>query len=182
MQMTQSNLPQLSPPQFTYFNEVKYSVGNDPFVTVLNIIELPYDAGYLIPVLVRNQEKAQALATIVERQKTFGNIVVYVVVIYDGQVVNPLTDTFTPQEMGKLFETALKTNRYFKFAAVERLSPGTESVYPVFSKSVIQFFNDDLSDFYNNFNEVAASVFRDVLRDEINSIPINPSTFDKSAK
>ncbi|MFD2682507.1 hypothetical protein [Bacillus seohaeanensis] len=180
--MTESNLPQLSPPQFTYFNEVKHSVGNDPFVTVLNIIELPHDAGYLIPVLVRNQEKAQALATIMESQKTFGNIVVYVVVIYDGQVVNPLTDTFTPQEMKKLVETALKTNRYFIFAAVERFSPGTESVYPVFSKSIIQFFNDDLSDLYNNFNEVAASVFSDVLRKEINSIPINPSTFDKSPK
>ena len=33
----------------------------------------------------------------------------------------------------------------------------------VFTKSVIQFFNDDMSDYYRNFNGVTADVFNDIL-------------------
>lgn len=136
--MTESDLPQLSPPQFTYFNELKHSIGNDPLVSVINIIELPYDAGYFIPVIVQDQKTARALATISELQKSFGNIIVYVVVIYDGDVVDPLNeDGLTPQQVPGLFKEALGTNRYFEFAVVEQLPPGTEAVYPVFSKRVI---------------------------------------------
>lgn len=178
--MTQPILPQLSPPQFTYYNELKYSVGNDPAVTVTNIIELPLNAGYLVPILVRNRKKAQALATILIAQKEIGNINVYTAVINDGQVVDPIEGTLTAKEIQELFETALDSNRYFKFAVVEPFTPGTFSVFPVFLKSVIQFYNDDLSDLYKNFNEVAANVFRDILKEDINGTSINPSTAEKN--
>ncbi|MCM2535790.1 hypothetical protein NDK43_30315 [Neobacillus pocheonensis] len=173
--MSQSNLPQLSPPEFTFFNELKYSIGKDPLVTVENIIKLP-NGEYLILVIVKSRQKAMALATILELQKNLGNIIVNVAVIYHGQVIDPIEDTFTPREVVNLFETALDTNRYFQFAVAQLITPGMEGVFPVFSKKIIQFFNDDLSDLYNNFNGVAADVFRDVFRTEINEIVINPST------
>ncbi|WP_026576220.1 hypothetical protein [Bacillus sp. UNC438CL73TsuS30] len=181
--MTQSDLPQLSPPQYTYFNELKYSIGNDPMVQVLNLIEFPEDGGYLIPIIVfSSRKKARALATILNLQKELGNITVNAIVIYDKSIVRPYGRTFTAEGLVDLFEEALSSNRYFKFAETKLFSPDTPSVYPVFTKSVIQFFNDDISDLYNNFNEVAAFVFRDVLRDEINGILINPSTeMDSSA-
>lgn len=174
--MTQSDLPQLSPPQFTYFNEVKSSIGNDPSVEVLNLIEFPEGTGYLIPIIVDNRKKARALATILNLQKELGNIVVNLIVIYDRSIVRPYGRTFTAEGLVDLYKDALATNRYFKFAEEKVFAPGTNSVYPVFTKSVIQFFNDDISDHYNNFNEVAAFVFRDILNEEINGILINPST------
>jgi hypothetical protein len=36
-------------------------------------------------------------------------------------------------------------------------------VVPVFKPSVVQFFNDDLSDYYGNFNQVASAIYRQVL-------------------
>ncbi|WP_082731903.1 hypothetical protein [Sporosarcina sp. HYO08] len=181
--MNESALPQLSPPWVTYFNELKNSIDNDPLVSVVQLIGLPHDAGYLIPIIVQERKKARALATILELEKNFGNVPVYVAVIYDGAVVDPLEESgLTPQRIVKVFEEAFNTNRYFEFAVVERFTPGTEAVYPVFSKRVIQFFNDDLSDLYNNFNAVAASVFKDVLREEINDIIINPSTAEKNSQ
>jgi hypothetical protein len=175
--MTPSNLPQLSPPEFTFFNELKNSIGKDPLVTVENIIKLP-NGENLIPVLVHKQKKALALATILDLHKDFGGIIVNVQVIFNGQAVDPLEKDFTPREVVKLFKAALGTNRYFKFAVAKLFSPGVFGVFPVFSKKVIQFFNDDISDLYNNFNEVAATVFKDVLKGEINEIVINPSTKD----
>jgi len=46
----------------------------------------------------------------------------------------------------------------------------------VFTKSVTQFYNEDLSDLYRNYNEVSAGVFREVLKEKINGIDIDPST------
>ncbi|MBM7692761.1 hypothetical protein JOC77_002192 [Peribacillus deserti] len=173
--MNQSNSLRLSPPQFTYFNEVKNSIGKDPLVNVKEIKELP-NGEYLIPVIVQGSSKARALAAILENRKHFGNIVVNTVVIVRGKTVKPLKKNFTPRQLEELFDQALNTNRYFKMAVSRSITPGTIGLFPVFSKRVIQFFNDDLSDLYNNFNGVAANVFRDVLKAEINNIPINPST------
>lgn len=178
--MTESNLPQLSSPVFTYFNELKYSVGNDPGVTVNNLIELPLDAGFLILIIVKNRKKAQALATILNLLKQFGNINIFVVVIYEGEAIEPIEEQLSPEEIQQLYKTALNTNRYFKTAEVAPFSPDTDSVFPVFSKSVIQFFNDDISDLFQNFNEVAAHVFRDVLKTTIDGTPINPSTAENN--
>lgn len=178
--MTESNLPQLSPPEFTYFNELKYSVGNDPGVSVNTLIELPLDTGFLILVHVKNRKKAQALATILNLLKQIGPIHIFVVVIYGGHVIEPIEEPLTPKEIQQLYITALETNRYFKFAEIAQFSPDTDSVYPVFSKSVIQFFNDDISDLCQNFNEVAAHVFRDVLKTDISGTPIIPSTAERN--
>jgi hypothetical protein len=53
---------------------------------------------------------------------------------------------------------------------------GNTFVYPVFKVRVVQFFNDDLSDFFSNYNNVAAFVFKDVLRNTISGTPIQFST------
>ncbi|MFC5468952.1 hypothetical protein ACFPPD_09475 [Cohnella suwonensis] len=49
----------------------------------------------------------------------------------------------------------------------------------MFKVRVVQFFNDDLSDFYSNYNNVAASVFRDVLRNMVSGTVIQFSTEQK---
>ena len=131
-EMSQS--PQLSPPEFTFFNKLKNSIGNDTQVTVGNLIQLPNGVN-LIPVLVNKQEKAQALATILDLHKDFGGTNVYVQVIFDGQGIQPPDQEFTPRQLVRLFKAALNTNRFFKFADFRQISPGTFGVFPVFSKS-----------------------------------------------
>ncbi|MFZ3589950.1 hypothetical protein ACOI1C_11875 [Bacillus sp. DJP31] len=158
---------------------MKNSIGADPCVTVLNLIELPKEAGYLIPILVEDQEIAEALATILTLQKDLGNLTIFVAVLSQGQLVSPIGSNLTPEDIVKLYTTAFETNRFFKSVVAQEVFLGDVSVFPVFKKSVIQFFNDDLSDLFRHFNAVAAEVFRDVLRGEINNIIINPSTTDK---
>jgi len=48
IRITNPNQPELSPPQIPYFNQLKYSIGNDPLVAVIDLYELPRNAGYLI--------------------------------------------------------------------------------------------------------------------------------------
>ncbi|WP_155890224.1 hypothetical protein [Peribacillus kribbensis] len=47
--MAETNLPQLSPPEVTYFNEVKNSIGIDFFVNVGDLTQLRQEiSGFVI--------------------------------------------------------------------------------------------------------------------------------------
>lgn len=168
----------LSPPEVTYFNEIKFSVGKDPLVRVDPLIELPGGI-FVVTLRVRGLRKAQALATLLVLKKTIGNIQVQVRVrTSSGALVKPIQRTLSPREIAELYRAAFQTNLLFKFAATRTIF-GTTFVYPVFKVRVVQFFNDDLSDFYSNYNNVAAFVFRDVLRNRINNTTIQFSTARK---
>ncbi|MED4751743.1 hypothetical protein [Brevibacillus choshinensis] len=168
----------LSPPEATYFNEIKFSIGNDPLVRVEPLIEMP-GGNFRITLHVQGTQKARALATLLVRTKQIGNLRIHVrVKTTEGNVVQPISRTLSPREIANLYRVAFRTNRLFNFAMV-RASISFTAVYPVFKAQVIQFFNDDLSDLFNNFNRVAAFVFRDVLRNTINRTPILFSTARK---
>lgn len=169
----------ISPPEFTYFNEIKFSIGNDPLVQVEPLRQLS-GGDFLITIRVQGMQKARALATLIIATKQIGNLLIQVrVVTSEGNRVQPITRALTPREIAALYQTAFRTNRLFNFAVV-RASISFTAVYPVFKAQVIQFFNDDLSDLFNNFNQVAAFVFRDVLRNRINETPILFSTARKT--
>jgi hypothetical protein len=166
----------LSPPEVTYYNEIKFSiVRKDPLIRINPFRLLP--GGLVIVNLhVQGFRKAQALATLLVLNKTIGNIRVKVRVwTSQGKRVEPIERRLSSLEIASLYRTAFRTNPLFKFVARRRIF-GRTFVYPVFDIRVIQFFNDDLSDFYSNYNNVAAFVFRNVLRNTINNIPVQFST------
>jgi len=165
----------LSPPPYTYFNYLKYAIGNDPCLEVLGMQEKE-GGDYLIQIEVQGRAKAHALAAIVELHKEIGNENVYIEVLNKGKVVKPQEDYETTEDFIELFECALCSNHYFKRATYVEWISGRPIVFLIFKKEVIQFFNDDLSDYYNNFNGVAADVFREVLKPVVHEIGVNPST------
>ncbi|GLX66423.1 hypothetical protein [Paenibacillus glycanilyticus] len=169
----------LSPPEFTYYNEIKYSVGKDPLVSV-GPLQDHGDGEFIVKLYVKGIKKAQALATLVAPVKVIGEISIQVLVISGGKVIEPITRTLTPKEIADLYRTAFRTNRLFHFVSVRTIF-GQTYVYPVFKIRVVQFYNDDLSDFYGNYNNVAAFVFRNVLRNEVSGTFIQFST-DKKKK
>ena len=176
--MSEENQVKLSPPWYTYFNFLKYSIGKDRNVKVLDMKEIS-DVNYLIPVEVKDKDKARALATILVLHKNFGNIDVHTEVLHRGQVVKPHETPRNECGLIKIFEEALATNYYFEYVRFAKIFTA-KIIFPVFKKEVIQFFNDDLSDLYNNFNGVAAAVFEEVLKSPINEIFIYPSTATRS--
>ena len=173
--MTKDPSVRLSPPQYTYVNFLKHSIGNDPCVDVMDIEEI-VGGDYLIPIHVKCREKAIALATILELHKTFGNINIFVEVCFCNQVVKPIENIENIERLVQIVRQALDTNCYFEFVRAAEPFPGLVSIFPVFKKEVIQFFNDDLSDLYANFNGVAAHVFSEVMKSTINGFFISPST------
>ncbi|CAM3339343.1 hypothetical protein PALU110988_17130 [Paenibacillus lupini] len=169
----------LSPPEFTYFNEIKYSIGKDPLVRIGPLADLG-DGQFEVTLYVKGLKKAKALATLIAPDKVIGGINIHVKVVNNGKVVSPIERELSPQEIAALYRIAFRTNRFFHFVTLRSIF-GNTFVYPVFRIRVIQFFNDDLSDFYGNYNNVAALVFRNVLRTVIDDIPIQLSTDKKKS-
>ena len=165
----------LSPPPYTYFNFLKHSIGNDPCLEVLEMQEKA-EGNFLIQIEVEGITKARALAAILELHQSISNWNIYIEILHNGRVVKPQKDYETMEDFVEMFENALSTNRYFEFATYVRTFSGFPIVFLIFKKDVIQFFNDDISDFYNNFNGVVADVFREVLKPTVHEIGINPST------
>ncbi|MGM0845651.1 MAG: hypothetical protein ACQEUT_11790 [Bacillota bacterium] len=167
---------QLSPPWITYFNQLKFSIGADPEVTVGPLI--PVGSIFIALVTVPDNQKAIALATLLKSSVEFGNITVNVVVVNGEQeIVNPLPCPLSPFTLAALLETALSGNPYFLEVVVKPQLPGEpDAVYPVFTAEVIQFFNDDISNLCNTFTGVAANVFADVMVESLCDVPILYST------
>lgn len=154
--------PQLSPPWYTLWNEINSSVGATPGVQVapLDTSKMPY----VTTLTVSDDMQAKMLASVLTPLHQLGNITVQVVVKNaQGQVVSPATPS-SGEELVKMLTTGLKGNPYFVEAVAQELFPHAPVVvFAVFTKSVIQFYNDNLSDLYRNFNGVTANVFADVL-------------------
>lgn len=172
----------LSPPEVTYYNEIKFSVvGKDPLIRI-NPFRLLPGGLVIVNLQVQGFRKEQALATLLVLDKAIGNIRIKVKVwTSQGKRVQPIQRRLSPLEINSLYRTAFRTNPLFKFVAIRKIF-GRTFVYPVFKTRVIQFFNDDLSDFYSNYNNVAAFVFRNVLKNTINHTPVQFSTALKKCK
>ncbi|WP_096200452.1 hypothetical protein [Bacillus sp. FJAT-45350] len=170
-------MAKLSPPWITLWNEIKYSIGKDNEVSVLPIdtVKQPY----VIKVITANEEKGRALATILTQVHQLGNIQILVVVENGNGLSYEGLPLYAHDEIPSIIRKALKSNQWFVDVIVKQVAPYPNAptvFYPVFKKSVIQFFNDDLTDVYNNYNNVVADVFSKVLIDAISGISINCST------
>ena len=119
---------------------------------------------YVTTITAGDDAQAKMLASVLTQVHQLGNVSVQVVVKNaQGQVVQPSTPS-SAQELVQMLTTALKGNPLFTQAVAQELFPsGPMNVFAVFTKSVIQFYNDNLADLYRNFNGVTASVFADVL-------------------
>jgi hypothetical protein len=167
--------PQLSPPWYTFWNEIKASVGASPTVQTsdLDTSRLPYT----VTLTVSDNAQAAALASVVAPLTQFGNVAVAVVVKNaQGQVVPP-TPPANPDALVSMLTEAMENNPLFKQALAQPIFPGGRVVvWVVVAKAVIQFYNDNLADLYRNFNGVAAAVFGDVLLAAPGGISVSCST------
>jgi len=168
--MDTDNNMRLSPPWWTLYRKILETIGKDPFVYVKEM----YQEGenYYIDILVMGCSKARALAAILKPIYNMGNLNVYVRVfcIFGEKIDGELCVDADPVNVViKTVKTALKSNKYYKGVIDTRskLPPPVAKIIGqvvlVIKKEVVQFWNDDLSDFYGNFNAVAAFVFNDVL-------------------
>lgn len=62
------------------------------------------------------------------------------------------------------YETAFSGNSIFS-KVVSASIMGLDLGYCIFSSEIVQFWNDDLSDYYGNFNGLAEDIAREVLKE-----------------
>jgi hypothetical protein len=140
----------LSAPWYTYAKKVKAFFAYDDDVTVGDLEDL--DGGeYSLTITVADPTKAYALQKIIQPDTEFGDIHVYTKVALEG--------VESPEE---ILRAAFKGHSAVADVA-KKLVPGGKYVYLRFLPEIIQFFDDDISDYSGNhtelINKVAENIF-----------------------
>ena len=140
------NKVNLSSPWVIYFRKISALFEKDPAVKVLFD-----DQNYVIKIYVEGDEKAKALEQILPSEKTFGNIVVKTIVIPANQLN---VSRFS------LFQKAFESNPIVSF--MEIVPTQTNNLnFIVFKKKIVQFFNDNVGDYYG----VCSTLYQDIAKD-----------------
>ena len=122
---------------------------------------------YVLPIIVDDQQKGMSLRTIIKEQFIFGNIIVITRVqnsagkVWEGRVVTTIAELIV------VCKDALTGNPLFVRVIEQQPWPGYHRVAVIIAKEVVQFYNDDVSDAFGNYNAVAAQVFDIVLNENI---------------
>lgn len=161
----------LSPPVWTLYNQVLSTIGADSDVCIKEMYNI--EQNYFIDITISENSKARAMATILTPVHEIGNETVYVRVFNGcGKEAQPeeLKSSEKVKELVRIFKKALASNDLvLKIWNIKDMFPPIVSEYVgdicvEVAKEVIQFYNDDLSDLYNNYNDVAAYTFKKVLK------------------
>jgi hypothetical protein len=152
----------LNPPWLTLYEQVVHSIGADSRFDVRPLQDL--DPTYRIDVHVR-VPVAEDLAMLLKPRHEFGNVTVLVRVFnVAGALVPPATPAGDDQLLAACRRVFRRNPYYAETIHNPDAPPWQGRVVVVFKRAVIQYYNDDLSDYYGNANEVARDVFGQVLQ------------------
>jgi len=158
----------ISPPQYTLWRKLVYSIGTDPEISVHDPDERNNTT--IIEVVVENSNRAPAVAGVLNEEYYFGGIQVKVNVTGPaGKAVTSPDVTQPGFSVRQMIEAALFANPYF-----HEIIPGRRPGEPdpvltaVFYPKVIQLWNDDVSDYYGYAHHVAKDVFAEMMRGRYN--------------
>lgn len=149
----------LQSPWYTLYNKIVAIFGNDEELTISNISETKSTADakatYTITISSSNAVKLQAIEKILKHEFPMGNIVVKIEFVYEeSDNVNITAADFKNAFSGNPIMSAIKT--------IE--TPWkSEMTFVMFKREVIQFYNDDITDIYGNFNGLAEDIARELF-------------------
>lgn len=104
-----------------------------------------------------NTYKIMALEKILKKEFTFGNVTLKVECLVKNE----------KESMAALFKTAFAGNPHISQIQEVTTPMSPSETYVVFKKEVLQFFNDDISDFYGNWNGLAEDIIRDLVNENV---------------
>ena len=154
----------LSPPWFTLQRKFANTFGCDPAVTVGDL-DTSNKHAYVLPIVVDDKNKGTALRTIIRAHFPMGNINVATVVKNSKGELWEAIVIASDKQLQEVITAAFTGNPLFVESKQKQPPPGFPIVQVglIMTKTIVQFFNDDLSDFYNNFNGVTAEVVSDLI-------------------
>lgn len=139
----------LQAPWVTYCEQIKAIFKQDPQVNVECVNNFTE-----INIRVDDCDKADALTQLLPSEKEFGNIKVTINIV-------PGNETSLSSLIAKAFAGNPIFSKVVNMDEQYPLIGG--NTYCVFNPEIIQFYNDDLSDLYGNFNGVVADVAKEVF-------------------
>lgn len=146
----------LSAPWYTYYSKLCALFGEDPD------IKLSFDREEMtIKIYVEGQKKADALDHLLPVKKEFGNVSVDIQVIPANEVV---------KDEVSILKTAFDGNPVVNDILSTETPITGPTTYVLFANKVVQFFNDDISDYYGNCSTLYQEIASEVLETEANNI------------
>ena len=143
----------LSSPWMTTYKKLVALFNADPDLNVLYD-----DATKTVTIESVNTYKIMALEKILKPSITFGNVTLN---------IKCLVKNGEEESLAALFKTAFTGNPHFSVVEERTLLGAVKETYLLFQPEVLQFFNDDCTDYYGNWNGLSEDILRDVMKDNI---------------
>lgn len=150
----------LEAPWYTYQKKVKALFERDPEIEVTPVYEPESgSADYSFDVVVRNHEKFMALDRVLAKKKTFGDITLDIT-LFDEENYSD-----GKEDYADLYTAIFQGNGILKDVKKTKDIAGTLIGFVRFQPEVIQFPNDDTSDYNGNWNGLAEDIAREVFEE-----------------
>lgn len=146
----------LSPPWYTLRLKFVHTFGVDPDVKV-GPLDVSQDT-YILPIIVDEKAKGMALRTIIRTNFNFGNVNVATVVKNSQGIIWSAVAITTPDDLLGVLNAAFKGNKLCADVIPRDSAYYGTQVGLIMTKTVVQFYNGDIKEFYGNFNDVTAHV------------------------
>lgn len=146
----------LESPWETWCKELKalFSLDTDIGVSDIYESENGMDTDYGVAIMVKNHEKFLALDRLMPRVKAFGNVTLGID-LYDEEN--------NEVNVSELFRTLFDGNGILDSIKTRTDQTGTDWNYVLFKPKVVQFFDDDLTDYNGLWSGLAEDIARDVF-------------------
>lgn len=152
----------VSAPWYTFQRKIKALFGQDPDIEVGDVFELNEPvANYGFDIEVKNHDKYIALDRVLPKVRAFGNVKI-AIFLYDEENCE--------EQEGDLFRTIFEGNPALSEIICGEDYTGTKHTYVVFRPEVVQFFNDDISDYNGNWSGIMQDIAREVFADDARGV------------
>lgn len=152
----------ISPPWWTLYKKLSAFFAEDSLVKIQPVLD-DNNANKTIYIDTPDSEKAIALANILKPVYNMGCITIKIIV----RVTNGKNKTIVNKERNDSFYNnylkALSTTPAVTDIKLVEDMFGTKYTVVEFKKKVVQFFNDDLTDFYGNWNGLYTDIANDIF-------------------
>ena len=156
------HIVKLSTPWDTWHKKIKALFELDPEINVGEIIESEDDdLDYCFDIEVKNHEKYIALDRVLPNVKTFGNVVVG---------INMFDEENNEDEGYNIYQQIFSGNPIVKDIKDATDPTGTHHVFVRFMPEVVQFFNDDISDYSGNWSGLAADIAEEIFDNDYRGV------------
>jgi len=146
----------LQSPWVTLYNKIYFMFSNDEDLDISNLIES--DGNYSMTIASNNTTKLKAIEKILKHEFSLGNITFKINFVYgenesDNITISDIKNAFNGNTVISTIKTAMTPAQ-------------DELTFVLFNREVVQFYNDDISDFYGNYNGLAEDIAREIFNNQ----------------